>query len=157
MYPSQDPVSTVDVQAIMREIREKVRAENRDRDDAARTATRAIPRHVNAVLARLKSSTASLEEAVSRIGEIPPAPDTLRARVGAGGVRVMQRALFWLVPTIKSAQQNTVQSIRDHVTVTEEILKALQQTNLQIELLRRQLQSNGTQPPDDSPATGDVH
>jgi hypothetical protein len=131
----------VDVQAIMRDIRATVWAENRDRDDAARTATRAIPRHVAAVLARLKASTIALEEAAGRIGEIPPAPDTLRARIGAAGVRVMQRALFWLVPSIKSTQQNLVQAVRDHVTVTEEILKALHQTNVQIELLRRELRS----------------
>ena len=75
------------------------------------------------VLARLKASTAALEEAAGRIGEIPPSPDTFRARVGAGAVRIMQRALFWLVPSIKSTQQNLVQALRDHVTVTDEILK----------------------------------
>jgi hypothetical protein len=139
MYSPQDPLSAVDVQAIMRDIRGAVRAENRDRDDAARTAARAIPRHVAAVLARLKASTAALEEAAARIGEVPPAPDTLRARVGAAGVRVMQRALFWLVPSIKSTQQNLVQALRDHLTVTEETLKALHKTNVQVELLRREI------------------
>lgn len=139
MHSPQDRPYAVDVQAIMRDIRITVRAENRDRDDAARTATRAIPRHVSAVLARLKASAAALEEAAGRIGEIPPSPDTFRARVGAGAVRVMQRALFWLVPSIKSTQQNMVQALRDHVSVTEEILKALQQSNVQIELLRREL------------------
>ena len=138
MNSPQDRLSTVDVQAIMRDIRAAVRAENRDRDDAARIATRAIPRHVAAVLARLKTSTVTLEEAARRIGEIPPAPNTFRARLGAAVVRVMQRALFWLVPSIKSTQQNLVQALRDHVTVTEEIIKALHQTNLQVELLRRE-------------------
>ena len=141
MYSSQGRFSGVDVQAIMRDIRTTVRAENRDRDDAARSATRVIPRHVAAVLARLKASTTALEEAASRIGEIPPSPDTFRARIGAGAVRVMQRALFWLVPSIKSTQQNLVQAVRDHVTVTDEILRALQQTNVQVELLRRELRA----------------
>jgi len=145
MYSPQDRPSAVDVQAIMRDIRSAVRAENRDRDDAARTATRAIPRHVAAVLARLKASTTSLEEAAARIGDIPPAPNTLRARIGAGAVRIMQRALFWLVPSIKSTQQNTVQALRDHVTVTEEILKALHQTNVQVELLRRELRERAAE------------
>jgi hypothetical protein len=143
MHSPQDRLPSVDVQAIMREIRCAVRAENRDRDDAARTATRAIPRHVAAVLARLKASTVALEEAASRIGEIPPAPDTVRARIGAAAVRFMQRALFWLVPSIKSTQQNLVQALRDHVSVTEEILKALNQTNVQVELLRREMHNGG--------------
>ena len=130
----------VDVQVIMREIRTSLRAGNRESDEAARVARRAIPGHLPAVIARLKATTASLEEAVSRIGEIPPGPPTLRARMGAFVVRIMQRALFWLVPSVRSTQQNVVYALRDHVGVTEEILKALQQTNLQIELLRRSLQ-----------------
>jgi hypothetical protein len=56
----------------------------------------------------------------------------------------MQRALFWLVPSIKSTQQNVVQAVRDHVTVTEEIVKALQQTNIQVELLRRELRASAS-------------
>ena len=129
-----------DVQAIMREIRTTVRAENREFDDVARAARRAMPGHLPAVIVRLKASTASLQEAVSRIGEIPPGPPTLRARLGALAVRMMQRALFWLVPSVRSTQQNVVYVLRDHVAVTEEILKALQQTNIQIELLRRSLE-----------------
>ena len=123
----------------MREIRTKVRAENRQFDEVARAARRGIPGHLPAVIARLKASTASLQEAVSRIGEIPPGPPTLRARLGALTVRIMQRALFWLVPSVKSTQQNVVYALRDHIAVTEEILKALQHTNIQLELLRRSI------------------
>jgi hypothetical protein len=52
----------------------------------------------------------------------------------------MQRALFWLVPSIRSSQQNVVAAIREHVYATEEVLKVLQQTNLQLELLRRSVE-----------------
>jgi hypothetical protein len=142
MSSPQDRYVTVDVQATMRDIRMVVRAENREREDAAKTAKRVIPGHVAALMARLKSSTAALEEAVNRIGEIPPGPGSFRARLGGIVIRVMQRALFWLVPSIRSTQQNMVQSLRDHLSVTDEILKALHQTNLQIELLRRSIASN---------------
>jgi hypothetical protein len=141
MYPQ------VDVQAIMREIRASVRAENREFEEVARVARRAIPGHLPAVIARLRASTASLEEAVSRIGEIPPGPQTVRARLGAFAVRVMQRSLFWLVPSVRSAQQNIVSAFRDHVAVTEEILKALQHTNLQLELLRRSVEADAQSQP----------
>jgi hypothetical protein len=139
MYSPPGRVSAVNVQTIMREIRTVVRAANREHHDAARSAKRAIPGHLAAVIARLKASTASLEDAVSRIGEVPPGPRTLRARAGAVVVKVMQRALFWLVPSVRSTQQNIVQALRDHVAVTDEILKALHQTNLQMELLRRSM------------------
>jgi hypothetical protein len=147
MYPPQARYRAVDVQTIMREIRATVRAENREFEQVARVANRAIPGHLPAVIARLKTSTASLEEAVSRIGEIPPGPPTLRARTGAFVVRVMQRSLFWLVPPVRSTQQSMVHALRDHVAVTEEILKALQQTNLQLELLRRSVETDGQSQP----------
>jgi hypothetical protein len=140
MYSQQDGLPTVDVQAIMRRIRAAVRAENRDRDDAARIARRSTPGHLPAVIARLKTSTVSLEEAAKRIGEIPPGPRTLRARLGALAVAVLQRSLFWLVPAVRSSQQNLVHALRDHVTATEDILKALQQTNVQLEFLRRSVE-----------------
>src|SRR5262245_2901180 len=125
---SQQDGFAVDVQAIMREIRAVVRAGNRERDDAARIARRSTPGHLPAVIARLKASAVSLEEAAKRIGEVPPGPRTLRARLGAMGVAVMQRSLFWLVPAVRSTQQNLVHAFRDHVAATEDILKALQQT-----------------------------
>lgn len=147
MSSQQDRFPAVDVQAIMREIRTAIRAENRDQDDAARIARRSTPGHLPAVIARLKASTVSLEEAAKRIGEIPPGPRTLRARLGALAVAVMQRSLFWLVPAVRSTQQNLVHALRDHVAATEDILRALQQTNLQLELLRRSVEEFRTQAP----------
>jgi hypothetical protein len=147
MYSQQDRYRAVDVQAIMREIRTAVRAQNRKRDDTARIARRSTPGHLPALIARLKASTVSLEEAAKRIGEIPPGPKTLRARVGALAVAVMQRSLFWLVPAVRSNQQNLVHVLRDHVAATEDILKALQQTNVQLEFLRRSVEESRSELP----------
>jgi hypothetical protein len=143
----QDRVRTADVQAIMREIRSAVRAENRAGYDAARLAKKAVPGHLFAIITRLKASTASLQETASRIGEIPPGPSTARARVGAFFVRLMQRSLFWLIPSIRSSQKNLASALSDHINATEEILRVLQQTNVQVELLRRSLEAQQTASP----------
>jgi hypothetical protein len=144
MHGPPEGFQTVDVQAIMRQIRTAVRLENRDSHDAARLARKTIPGHLAAVIVRLKASTASLQNSVSRIGEIPPGPPTARARLGAFFVGLMQRSLFWLIPSIRSTQQNIVLAMQDHIGATEEILKILQQTNLQLELLRRSLENRYT-------------
>jgi hypothetical protein len=58
----------------------------------------------------------------------------------------MQRSLFWLVPAVRGAQQNVIRTLRDHVAATEDILKALQQTNVQLELLRRSVEEFRSEP-----------
>jgi hypothetical protein len=72
-----------------------------------------------------------------RIGEVPPGPSTLRAKLGAVMVRIGQRSLFWLLPPLRITHQTLAQTLRDHVTATDEMLKILQQTNVQLEMLRR--------------------
>lgn len=131
--------SPIDVQNIMREIRQIARAEFRDYDELTRASRRNIPAHLPAALARLRASTTALEEAASRLGEVPPGPPTMRAQVGALGVRIAQRGLFWFLPALRSSQQSLVQALREHVIASDEILKALQRTNVELELLRRSL------------------
>ncbi len=48
------------------------------------------------------------------VGRIPPAPPTLRARVGANLVRLVQRALFWYTAQIQNFQLNVAQIAREH-------------------------------------------
>lgn len=133
--------AAVDVQQIMKEVRNRLQSENHEHDELMRLARKSVPGHLPATIARLKASTQALAEAAKRIGDIPPAPPTLRARIGSLLVRAMQRALFWLIPSVKTAQQSLAQTLRDHVYATDELLKALQQTNMRLELLRREVAS----------------
>lgn len=134
---------TADVQQIMREIRGVVRAETREREELLRVARRNIPSTLPAALARLQSSAASLEELANRLGEVPPSPPTLRGRAGALVIRAMQRALFWLLPSLRIAHQTLAMSLREHVSATEELMKSLHRTNVELELLRRQVGEPG--------------
>jgi hypothetical protein len=135
--------STVDVQEIMREVRKVVRAENRKRDDLLREARRTIPGRLPATISRLKLSTAALEELARKLGDIPPAPPTTRARLGASIIQVMHRALFWLLPSLRTIEVATAQAMREHVAATEDLLRALNETNIRLEQLRRLVERDG--------------
>ncbi|HYP13206.1 MAG TPA: hypothetical protein VEQ63_04720, partial [Bryobacteraceae bacterium] len=80
MEPPFAAPAVVDVQTIMREVRKEARVGIRAQDELARAARRTIPAHLPAVLARLRASTTALEEAVAKLGDVPPGPPTLRAQ-----------------------------------------------------------------------------
>jgi SAM-dependent methyltransferase len=52
-------------------------------------------------LARLRSRLESLKKECQQIGSIPPRPPGLRAAVGAFGVALMHRLMFWYAPAIQ--------------------------------------------------------
>lgn len=130
----------VNVQAIMREVRLKVRQEHRQREEIFRSVRRSMPLHLPASIARLKASSLALRDQARRLGDVPPGPSTIRAKIGALLVAIMQRALFWLLPQLKTTQQQMADALVEHVSATEDILKALQQTTVDLELLRRSLE-----------------
>jgi hypothetical protein len=121
----------VDVQALMREIRARVRGESRERE-WVRQARRSVPPHLLSNIGRLRSSMATLRSAVDRIGQPPPAPPTFRGRVGAALVRVVQRALFWYTPSVQSANHQILNAMDAHLKATEEILAVLERTNVEL-------------------------
>jgi hypothetical protein len=123
--------SPVDVQAIMRDIRSRVRGGNRERE-WVRQARRSVPAHLTSSIGRLRASMAMLRGAVERIGQPPPAPPTLRGRIGAGVVRLLQRALFWYTPSVQNADHQIVNALESHLKVTEEILAILERTNVEL-------------------------
>jgi len=132
----------VKVQQIMATIRHKVRHIHRRNEDATRRARRAISNELLSRASRLNARVGTLRANVARIGEMPPQPPTVRGKIGALLVRLMQRALFWLIPSLQANQDQVAQAFEDQAKVNEELLKALQEAHTKIE----QLQDTRMQP-----------
>jgi 2-polyprenyl-3-methyl-5-hydroxy-6-metoxy-1,4-benzoquinol methylase len=88
--------------------------------------------HVNAriesalaALRQLRIDLSVLRSLAISIGEPPPTPPSLRARVGAVLIRVVRRALFWYSPRIIESQLATADAIDKHVSVCEVILDTI--------------------------------
>ncbi len=126
----------VNVQQIMLEIRRKVRAIHRLNDDATRRARRAISTELMSHAARLSARVGTIQAGVGRIGAMPPQPPTLRGKIGGVLVHVMQRALFWLVPSLQSAHEQVAQALADQVKINEELLKAVVAAHARIEQMQ---------------------
>ncbi|MBC8165231.1 MAG: hypothetical protein H7Y20_05070 [Bryobacteraceae bacterium] len=123
--------SPIDVQSVMRRIRKQARGSDPEHE-WLRQGRRAVPSHLISNVARLRSSTALLRSSIARIGEQPPAPRTIRGKIGFALVQVVRRALFWLIPTIRTAQGQLVDALEGQLAATEEILKILQQTHAEL-------------------------
>lgn len=79
-------------------------------------------------LAILQGSYERLYQMRGLIGQMPPAPNTTRARIGAHLIRAIQRMLFWYTPQINRVQQevtNTIGSLCKLVETQMETIGAL--------------------------------
>jgi len=87
--------------------------------------------------ARLRKNLGELESAVRRIGRIPEGPATLRGRVGGVLVRLIHRALFWLIPSLRQAHQQTYEALRLQAALCDEMAEFVLQAERDLSLLVR--------------------
>lgn len=92
--------------------------------------------------ARLKMRLDELEVCVRLIGAMPDAPPTVRGRLGALAVRFAQRALFWLIPSLRMAHERTIEALREQALLMEEIVEVVHQTERDVQLLLRSAEAS---------------
>ena len=88
-------------------------------------------------VAQLLLRLEELQACVRQIGVMPDSPPTWRGRTGALVVRIMQRALFWLVPSLRQAHACTLAALREQALLTVEILSLVRETEGKVRLLLR--------------------
>jgi len=138
-----DPPSPVDVSVIMSAIRQRMRAENECETGAMRSARKSLPADLMARISRLQARMGSLRASVAHIGGMPPAPPTLRGKLGALAIGGMRRSLFWLIPNLQATQEQLIAAIDDQTKALKEVVTALEKTNFRIELLIAERESAG--------------
>jgi SAM-dependent methyltransferase len=70
-------------------------------------------------LARLRSRLESLKKECGQIGAIPPRPPGLRAAVGAFGVAVMHRLMFWYAPAIQQTIGGLIGAMEEMIDLVD--------------------------------------
>ena len=129
------PAPEVDVQTIMAEIRGRVRLESQREQAALHNVRKIVSPELMARVSRLQVRVAAIRAGAARIGELPPAPSTLRAKVGAVAVRTLQRAMFWLIPTLREAQEQIAAALEEQTKAVEDLVKTIEKTNARLECL----------------------
>ncbi len=125
-------VDTIDVQVIMREIRERIRKDfdfpelGLDREPSGSTQNDDL--------------TASLRSALNLVGKLPPQPPTLRGWVGALLVKTVRRALFWYTPQLQSFHASVVRGFERQAGALNALAVADRENREEIERLRTQVE-----------------
>lgn len=128
--------STADVLSLMREIRRRARAEIKERDAVLIQARKQLPAGMLARVARMKIHLAVLRQSIEQLGSIPPGPPTLRGRAGALAIRIIQRALFWLIPPLQAAQRQMLLVLEEQSAITDDLVDALQRMHVKLATVR---------------------
>src|SRR4051794_23568419 len=110
--------SEISTEIFRTEIERRVRS--RLTNHMSETVGRARGMH-QSTLKHLESTVENLVAASSGVGRIPPAPPTLRGRVGGFLVRVVSRALFWYTPQIHAFQQLTTRLAKHQIAALADL------------------------------------
>ena len=92
----EDSEDFVDVASIAAKIRERVQRR--------KASEQQFSGAVSSLAARLELATSLRDRLASgayAVGDLPPAPPTVRGKAGSMAVRAVQRALFWYTPPIR--------------------------------------------------------
>ena len=117
------------------------------RELRARIQSRPTPTTVSASLVpnegadwiRLEEAVRGLRTASSQMGGLPPVPPTLRGRVGAFLIKIVQRALFWYTAQVLEFQIATTRVIDEVIAATKMAIETGQRRWRAIEALSEQL------------------
>jgi len=111
------PEPRVDVEQVMREIRERVYRRTSAAPPGApdRSSLREID------WTSLRHAAQHAARCAGLVGQMPSAPLTWRARCGGVFVRLVRRMLFWYTPQIAQYQQASARAIREQVEAMERL------------------------------------
>src|ERR1019366_8977862 len=121
---------------ILRQIREEMQRSYKPREgnkliDQAETGAPS-----SGELVELRSAIAVLNASYAVVGQTPPEPPTLRGRIGARLVKLVQRLLFWYTPQIVHFQYSALKAFDSALRAFEGQAKSVRQ--LEAELIEQQ-------------------
>jgi 2-polyprenyl-3-methyl-5-hydroxy-6-metoxy-1,4-benzoquinol methylase len=118
---------------ILRQIREEMqRSFNpRERQQSIEQLEAAQPS--SGELLELRSALGALYASYALVGQTPPEPPTLRGRMGARLVKLVQRLLFWYTPQIVHFQYSALQTFESALRVIERQANRVQQLETELQ------------------------
>jgi 2-polyprenyl-3-methyl-5-hydroxy-6-metoxy-1,4-benzoquinol methylase len=131
--------SYIDVQETVREIREKVRAkllESRAPTNPTTSGGLSTSNPLAPDLNRLRDSAHCVTRVKRLVGQAPPTPPGLRARIGALLVRIVQRMLFWYTPQILQFHDAVAEAVGEQVSTLASMSVALEGLKSRIESMQ---------------------
>jgi len=89
------------------------------------------------------------------IGTMPPAPATMRGRIGAVLVRTVQRALFWLFPQLNAFHRAVAVFAETQLAWMEDLRNHIADLDEELARLYDVAENSGLTPANEAPATSE--
>ncbi|MGA3039224.1 MAG: hypothetical protein ABSF54_00385 [Bryobacteraceae bacterium] len=77
--------------------------------------------------AALRSALSALHASYAMVGRLPPEPPTVRGRIGARLVKLVQRMLFWYTPQIVHFQYSALRALEEQAKILERAERRIRQ------------------------------
>jgi hypothetical protein len=111
------PEPRIDVEQVMQQIRERVRDRYASAPGGVAPGSTPVQADFNELLRLIEHA----RRCSAAIGEQPPQPPTLRARMSAVLVRLVRRMLFWYTPQITDFHNATLRAMEEQVAALESV------------------------------------
>lgn len=98
---------------------------------------------------KLRGWLRSAQESAAIVGELPPSPGTLRARVGLLLVRLVRRLLFWFTPQINGFNAAALGVMREQTELIETLNARVAELDAQLRMLQSQTDALQARPQPD--------
>lgn len=128
----------MDPEMIKREVRERILMRGRAESVNPQAGLEPAPFRDFGVL---QQSARAVRASHRLVGKMPPQPPTLRARIGALLVRLVQRTLFWYTPQLVQFHVAVTQAVEEQIEAFEALWRSLQQHRQEGKRLRERLQA----------------
>lgn len=134
-------LSGVEREILRRQIREEMQRSYRPRERNKSIEQAGTEQPASGELVELRSAIAALTASYALVGQTPPEPPTLRGRIGARLVRLVQRLLFWYTPQIVHFQYSALRAFDCALRVCEQQANSVRQLETKIRLEQQDLRA----------------
>jgi len=127
---------------ILRQIREEMQRSYQPREGSQPGERAEASPPLAGELVELRAAIAALYASYALVGQAPPEPPTLRGRIGARLVKLVQRLLFWYTPQIVHFQYSALRALESALRAFEEQAGRVQRLETELQSERRDRQAS---------------
>jgi len=92
--------------------------------------------------AALRSALLALHASYATVGRLPPEPPTVRGRIGARLIKLVQRMLFWYTPQIVHFQYSALRVLEEQAKILERDERRIRQLEGELKVVMAAPASN---------------
>lgn len=125
---------------ILKQIRDEMEREYRPLDAHTRNQPAEADNSSSTDSASLRSLLSTLHGSYALVGQLPPEPPTLRGRMGARLVKLVQRMLFWYTPQIVHFQYSVLRTLEEQANLLQSATRRISRLETELEKERAEKQ-----------------